>query len=124
MGYKEKLGLIEEEVTADDSGFIFNKEVDEYFMNQGFYLASMSPRFFGEETNAEHITEPDKSCLRFDKEVDEGGIMRVFINRHDFYMETQTAWRSLGTTQHESTESLEVSIKGVEALLEELLYLV
>lgn len=104
--------------------YIINKSVDEYLKTHDFYVDTMSPRFFGDGTSYGDIIKPDAPCLRLDADHpdDNWGVMRIFINAREAYIEYQNGYRSLDKSWHEIIErdAEDLDISQIDEILDDL----
>lgn len=112
MSWKQRLNV---------EKFIISSEIDRYLVSHGFYVATMNPRFFGENTHCSDILEEDAPCLRLDTDdpQDRDYTMRIFINAQEVYMEVQTSYRSFSRSHHMKLEG-GVNIDNIDAILDEI----
>lgn len=109
MSWKQNLGI------EDD--YIFNEQLDSYFLNLGFYESTMSPRFIVDEATQLSF---DKPCLRYDGDwsYDNEGVQRIFINRNEIYVERQTPYRSFDGSSYYKFKQNPTTIEEIEEQLD------
>ena len=111
MSYKRKLGI-------KNGGYIFNREIDDHFKSMGFYDDTMNPRFMnGYDYDKLSVDEP---VLRHDSDYNDGGVIRVFMNTTEVYVEVQTPYRSYEYSSYEKFEEPPTSIDEIEEVLDRL----
>lgn len=77
MDWKEKLN-------TKNLNYVFNSEIDNYLLKEGFYYDTMNPRFMnGDDYDKLKL---DKRVLRFDGDNpnDREGVQRVFLNKREY----------------------------------------
>lgn len=119
MDWKEKLGIEQKETPEENAKYIFDKQIDEYFLDLGFYEYKMNPRFM-DGYDYEKLTH-DAPVLRFDGDWDRGGTQRVFMNTNEIYVERQTNYRSFDGSDYHKFENPPTSIQEIEEVLQKLI---
>lgn len=114
MSYKDVLGIKDEK--AD---YVFDKYIDNHFLERGFYYDTMSPRFV--VGYGYYYISHDRPCLKFVTESRDGGTLRVFINDLDALVEEQTNYRSYANSNYVSLAHDNGSVAEIESVLDDLL---
>ena len=80
MNWKTKLNI---------GKFVFNKEIDEYLVGCGFERGEMHPDFGPEKEGS--LISYDQPCMHLQIDVEDhpGDIMRIYINRKEFFYEVE-----------------------------------
>lgn len=101
---------------------IFNKEIDEHFMEMGFTNGIMEPRHYISGSSYDDIVNKYDASLVLEKPSEgETGLNRIYMNTTEMFYEKETEYGSLIFGRHRVLESTPLDIHDVETALARLI---